>query len=67
MLVLICEYVAEPIHACPEERKLWKKKMIDVHAVKKNKKIRRRRRRRRRRRYSLHDLPYETKKQDSCV
>ena len=38
MLVLICEYVVEPIHACPEERKLWKKKMIDVHAVKKKKK-----------------------------
>ena len=34
MLVLICEYVAEPIHACPEERELWKKKLIDVHIVK---------------------------------
>ena len=38
VLVLICEYVAEPIHVCPEERKLWKKKMIDVHTVKKEKK-----------------------------
>ena len=37
MLVLICEYVAEPIHACPEERELWKKKLIDVHIVKKKK------------------------------
>ena len=38
-----------------------------AHYKKNKKKIRRRRRRRRRRRYSLHDLPYETKKQDSCV
>ena len=39
VLVLICEYVAEPIYACPEERKLWKKRMIDVHAVKKKTEI----------------------------
>ena len=40
VLVLICEYIVEPTHACSKERKLWKKKKIDVltHCKKKRKK-----------------------------
>ena len=30
VLVLICEYIVEPICACSKERKLWKKKKTDV-------------------------------------
>ena len=30
VLVLICEYIVEPTRACSKERKLWKKKKIDV-------------------------------------
>ena len=61
MLVLICEYIVEPICACSKERKLWKKKKTDVltHCKKEKKE--------KRNKDSLHDLPYETKKQDSCV
>ena len=64
VLVLICEYIVEPTHACSKERKLWKKKKIDVltHCKKKEKK-----KKKKRNKDSLHDLPYETKKQDSCV
>ena len=61
---LLCEYIVEPTHACSKERKLWKKKKIDVltHCKKKEKK-----KKKKRNKDSLHDLPYETKKQDSCV
>ena len=64
VLVLICEYIVEPTQACSKERKLWKKKKIDVltHCKKKEKK-----KKKKRNKDSLHDLPYETKKQDSCV
>ena len=45
VLVLICEYIVEPTHACSKERKLWKKKKIDVltHCKKKEKKKKRKR------------------------
>ena len=34
-ILILCQI---PVNTCPEERKLWKKKMIDVHTVKKEKK-----------------------------
>ena len=52
-----------------KERKLWKKKMIDVHTVKKNKKTKQTNKQKKpknknKNKDSLHDLPCETKKQD---
>ena len=34
-ILILCQIL---VNTCPEERKLWKKKMIDVHTVKKEKK-----------------------------